>query len=284
MLPIFRTAVGAAIVVLALVLVIAIGLREAQSDPVVRRVTIAMRGMPTDAPPLRVALISDIHIGNRAMPVARLSRIVDQINAQHPDAVLMAGDMVNGLTAHSWDFHPGDLVAPLSRLRTPLGVIAVLGNHDVDTSAAQVDAALARAGVTVLQDQAMRLGPIALIGVSRPDFMPGRLPPLIALAHKLGGPLVLMLHPPPFAGVVSHQVPVILAGHSHCGQIVFPGWDNSFDFIHWAWRYPPQTRCGLVRYDHHLEIVTAGLGAATAVPLRINAPPDFWMITFVGQR
>jgi len=274
----------AGVAIVALALFIVIGLREAQSDPVVRRVTIAMRGIPPDAQPLRVALISDIHVGNRAMSANRLNRLVDQVNAQHADAVLIAGDMVNGVTAQSWDFHPGDLVAPLSRLRAPLGVIAVLGNHDVDTSPAQVVAALGRAGVKVLQDQAMRLGPIALIGVSRPDSLPGTLPPLIARAHELGGPLVLMIHPPPFAGLISREIPVIFAGHSHCGQIVFPGWDNSFDFFHQEWRYPPQTRCGLVRYDHHLEIVTAGLGAATVLPMRINAPPDFWMITFIGHR
>jgi predicted MPP superfamily phosphohydrolase len=218
------------------------------------------------------------------MPVDRLTRIVGQVNAQHPDAVLIAGDLVNGVTAHSPDFHPDEIVAPLSRLRAPLGVIAVLGNHDVETSSEEVSAALGRAGVNVLHDQAMRLGPIALIGISRPEFLPSRLPPLIAQAQKLGGPLVMMIHPPPFAGEISHRIPVILAGHSHCGQIVFPGWDNSYDIFHRNLRYPPETRCGLVRYDQHLEIVTGGLGAATIVPLRINAPPDFWMITFVGRR
>lgn len=270
---------------LTLGFVIVFGLLEARSDPIIRRATIVMRGMPADTPPLRVALVSDIHIGNLATSVARLDRIVAQINAQHPDAVLIAGDLVNGVTARSADFHPELLAAPLSRLRAPRGVFAVLGNHDNDTSPAMVDAALHRAGITVLHNQVMRLGPIALIGADMNTPLVATLPPLIAQARAMGGLRVLMLHPPPFKGHVPSDIPVILAGHSHCGQIVLPGvFDNSYDYQHHDWRYPPETRCGLVHFDRHLEIVTAGVGAATAVPLRINAPPDFWMITFVGQR
>jgi len=269
-------------VILALAFIVVGGLLSARSVPLVRNATIVMRGMSANTAPLRVALVSDIHVGNFATSVARLDRIVAQINALHPDAILIAGDLVNGVRKTSKDYHPEMLAGPLSHLHAPLGVFAVLGNHDDDTSPAQVDAALHRAGVIVLHDQVVRLGPIALIGEDMEEKPWRVLPGLVARARQVGGMPVLMLHPPPFQGVIPPAIPVILAGHSHCGQIIFPGFDNSYDYYHHQFRYPPETRCGMVRYDSHLEIVTAGTGAATEVPLRINAPPDFWMITFVG--
>ncbi|WP_420383353.1 metallophosphoesterase [Novosphingobium sp.] len=278
---VFQAAVLA--VILLFVFLVVEGWHEAQSDPIVRRVTIAMRGVPAGTRPLRVVLISDIHVGNHAMSAARFDRIIAQVNAQHPDTVWIAGDLVNGLGVKSSDFHPEMLSLPLSRLRAPLGVFAVLGNHDDDTSPAQVDAALHKAGITVLHDQVVRVGPIALIGENIRLPLSPPIPALVKQARKLGGMRVLMLHPPPYWGAISHEIPVILAGHSHCGQIVFPGFDNSYDYFHGNWRYPPKTRCGMVRFDKHLEIITGGVGAATVVPLRINAPPDFWVITFVGQ-
>lgn len=267
-------------VLLALALFIVVGLREARSDPIVRRATFTTRLMPPGTPPLRVALVSDIHVSNLAMPVSRLERIVDQINAQQPDLVLIAGDLVNGTRLTSRDFHPWSIVAPLSRLRARLGVVAVLGNHDEDTSPRLVATALRSAGVTVLHRQALRVGPITLIAADYYGGMrPDRLGPTVDEARHLGGVPVLFTHAPPYRETVPRSIPLVLAGHTHCGQIVLPGWDNSFDILHWALRWDPQFRCGLVNTPFYTAIITGGVGAATLVPLRINAPPDFWMIT-----
>jgi predicted MPP superfamily phosphohydrolase len=103
-------------------------------------------------------------------------------------------------------------------------------------------------------------------------------------ARRIGGVPVIMIHAPPWPGLVPQSVPLVLAGHTHCGQIVFPGWDNSFDLLHWAPRYDPRFRCGVTHVSHYTAIVTGGVGAATMTPLRINAPPDFWIITITGPR
>ncbi len=269
----------AAGLLLALTALVVIGWREARSDPVVRQATFVTARLPHGTPPLRAVLISDIHIGNAAMPPARLQRIVTQINALRPDAVLIAGDLVNGYAPHNRDFRPWDMVGPLSRLHTPLGTFAMLGNHDTATAPDTVVAALRRAGVTVLRNHAARVGPIALIGVEMDRMDAWDMAQLMDEAQRLGGLPVIMTHAPPGPSTVPSAVPLVLAGHTHCGQIVFPGFDNSFDYLHWEQRYEPRFRCGLVQTPGYTIVVTAGLGAATIPPLRLNAPPDLWLIT-----
>jgi predicted MPP superfamily phosphohydrolase len=269
----------AAGVLLALTGLVVIGWREARSDPVVRQAIFTTARLPHDTPPLRVVLISDVHVGNWAMPASRLQRIVDQINALHPDAVLIAGDLVNGYSPHNRDFRPWDMVVPLSHLKSRLGTFAMLGNHDTATAPATVVAALHRAGVTVLRNQATRVGPIALIGVEMDRMDSWDMAPLMDEARGMGGLPVIMTHAPPGSAQVPRAVPLVLAGHTHCGQVVFPGFDNSFDYLHWEQRYESRFRCGLVQTPDYTIVVTAGLGAATIPPLRLNAPPDLWLIT-----
>lgn len=134
------------------------GLINARAEPVVRTATIGLPGWPADAPPIRVALVSDIHLGNAAMDRRRLDRIVARINALHPDLTLLAGDFVVGHSPSGAEARAAGLAAPLANLRARHGVTAVLGNHDHWTGADGVRAALSRAGVVVLENQAWRPG------------------------------------------------------------------------------------------------------------------------------
>lgn len=271
------------ILFLALVAFVLVGWFEARQDPVVRRVTIVLNGLPPGTPPLRLALVSDIHAGNLAMPAARLDRIVDQINAQHADAILLAGDYVNGDQPDSWDFHPEVLIKPLSRLHASMGVYAILGNHDAQTRPDQVEAALAQAHVTVLKNHAVRLGGIALAGMNDLAMRRAWLRDAIDSARAVGGVPVALGHSPLQVGLIPDGVPLVLMGHTHCGQIVLPGWDNSFDLVHWRYRFNPRYICGVVHDFSRTVIVTGGVGAATIPPLRFNAPPDFWVITLIPR-
>ncbi len=90
----------------------AIGLREASSQPIQRRLSIGLPAWPPDALPLRVALLSDIHLGNRAMSIDRLNSIVGQVNAARPDLILLAGDFIVG-------YHGQDICrAPATNMRS----------------------------------------------------------------------------------------------------------------------------------------------------------------------
>lgn len=86
--------------IFALVVFVLLGLgakawHDTMADPVVRRATIVRPGLPLNSSPVRIALLSDIHVAGPDMPPSRLGRIVAQVNALRPDLVLIAGDFVS---------------------------------------------------------------------------------------------------------------------------------------------------------------------------------------------
>jgi hypothetical protein len=274
--------------VLALVAALAgWGLLNALADPVERVAAIGLPDWPAGVRPIRVALASDIHIGNVAMDAVRLRRVVGQIEAAKPDLILLAGDFVVGEDSSGIDARAARLTGPLSGLRAPLGTLAVLGNHDYWTSAQRVRAALTGAGVTVLDNQSVQRGPITVAGIS--DFVSSHDDMAATLASSRGprGLIVVLTHSPDLAPRLPPGIPLMLAGHTHCGQVVLPligavlGWSP-----HQGGRRllrNPRYLCGLIRDPGRTVIVTGGVGAGT-VPIRFGAPPDFWLITLGPAR
>lgn len=254
---------------------------EARSDPVVRRLRIEVAPWPADAKPVTVALLSDIHIGSRAMDSARLARIADQIAATHPDLVLIAGDFIYGHDpAEGARLAPG-LTAPLARLRPPLGVIAVPGNHDHWTGVGPVRRALAAAGVTVLANQAVRRGPVLVLGFD--DSFSGHADVAATLRSGagLGGVPVALTHSPGLIDRLPPSVHLLFAGHTHCGQVVLPLIGAPTDWPDPPKRlYDPRYRCGVVRDPGRVTVITAGMGTSGHA-VRLGAPPDFWLLTLV---
>jgi predicted MPP superfamily phosphohydrolase len=247
------------------------GLHNARADPIVRETHIALPDWPRGAAPIRVLLISDIHIGNAAMDGARLSRIVAQINALKPDIVLIAGDFVYGHDPVAARGYAQQLITPLAALRAPLGVVATLGNHDEWTSPGSIDAALARAHVTVLHNEAIARGPLAIAGIG--DAFSGHADPLATgtALNQLSGARIALSHSPDVAPHLPSGIGLFLAGHTHCGQAVLP-------------LIGPLTKvatdrylCGIVHDGTRTTIVTGGLGTS-GVPLRYGAPPDLWLV------
>jgi uncharacterized protein len=268
----------------ALLLLLALGalgawmFREARAAPLVRRAELAMAGLPPGAA-IRIVLISDIHIGTAAMDGARLERIVTQINALAPDLVLIAGDFIFGHAAGSAGRLGAPMVAPLAKLRPRLGTVAVLGNHDHWTGADAVRAQLRRAGIIVLENQAVARGPIAIGGVGDDFSRHDDLAATLRAARALRRPILLFTHSPDIAPALPADAPLLLAGHTHCGQGVLFGIGLAPEVSRHGTRY----RCGLVREGGRKVIVTAGLGTS-GVPLRIGAPPDLWLLTLRAPR
>jgi predicted MPP superfamily phosphohydrolase len=249
---------------------------EARIDPVVRQVTLVMPHWPRGAAPIRVVLLSDVHAGTRTVTPERLTRIVAQVNALHPDLVLLAGDF----TPASKPIEVASVrerLAPLAGLRARLGVVAVLGNHDHWTGAAAVRPALQRAGVTVLANQAIQRGPLAIGGIDDDYSRHASVPATLAAVRKLPGARLLLTHSPDIAPGLPADFPLLLAGHTHCGQIVLPFYGPVASVTKYGERY----RCGAVREGGRLTVVTAGIGTS-GPPLRLNAPPDMWLLTLRG--
>lgn len=265
----------ATLAALALLLAIFLGwcFREATGDPIVRRGEVAMAGLER---PIRIALLSDIHIGTAAMGPKRLGRIVGQVNALKPDLVVIAGDFIFGHDPQGAATLGSPMIAPLRQLHAPLGVAAVLGNHDYWTGAQAVREQLGRAGITVLENGAALRGPIALGGVSDDFSGHADIAATLRAARALGKPIVLLTHSPDIAPSLPADAPLLLAGHTHCGQAVLFGHNVAPPVSRYGTRY----RCGLVREGARTVVVTGGLGTS-GVPFRLGAPPDLWLFTLV---
>jgi predicted MPP superfamily phosphohydrolase len=279
-----RTGIALVAAVIAVsAVVVAMGLQSAVATPIERQTVVHLPVQALREHPMRIALVSDIHVGNRAMTVERLNRIIDQINAARPDAVLITGDFVNGGSHKSHDFHPELLAVPLARLRAPMGVYATLGNHDHWTDATRTMVALRTAGIIVLTNEARRIGAVTLVGIDDSFSKHAAIANAMAAAKALGGVPVVFTHSPDIAPQLPPDVPLLLAGHTHCGQIVLPliGPPVTRSPRSGEQIYNPRYRCGVVHDATRTVIVTGGVGSGT-IPIRIGAPPDWWLVTLTG--
>ena len=246
--------------------------------PVVRRAALAMPDWPKGAPPLRVALLTDIHVAGPDMPPRRVARIVEQVNALRPDVVLLAGDFVSDKTVATHRYPAGEGLAPLAALRPRLGTFAVLGNHDHWRDAAQVRSALDRAKVQVIDNGAVTVGPLSLGGVDDEFTAHDDMSATVAAMRSGHGSRVLLSHSPDVAAVAPDEISLILAGHTHCGQIQLP----LVGAVEYQSSYGERFGCGLLVEGSRRIVVSAGIGTSV-LPLRLGAVPDLWLLT-LGPR
>jgi len=214
-----------------------------------------------------------VHVAGPDMPPARLERIVGQINRLAPDIVLIAGDLVSDKRTATRRYSHEEAVAPLAALRPRLATLAVLGNHDHWRDSAAARRALARAGIHLLTNDAVQIGPVAIGGLD--DDYTGRsdLPATLAALRALKGPKLILSHSPdPFAEPAPDMF-LMLAGHTHCGQIAPPLIGPLSTMSRHGRRYA----CGLVREGGRTLVVSSGLGTSV-LPLRLGAVPDMWLV------
>ena len=259
---------------LALAIVV-IGYAEATRTPVVVRYTVALPDWPAGQPPLRIVQLSDIHFAWPDMPKTRIARIVAQVNAMHPDLVVLTGDYQGGKL---WDRDIGSMdvaVRPLKQLRALYGVYAVRGNHDGPYWTPVV---FARTPIRLLIDRWADAGPVIVAGV---DDLTGPGNPATAASRAVAGappgkPLILLGHEPDFFQWLPRRVDLFIAGHTHGGQIMLPllGWHSMGDYYN-------RHRRGLFAEHGQRMIVSSGLGTSL-VPLRIGVPPEIVEITLTG--
>ena len=248
---------------------------------------------------LKLAVIADLHACNPWMGIERIERLVAEVNAQQPDAVLLLGDYVAGnklarysqpVTAKAW-------AGALAGLQAPLGVHAVLGNHDwwEDRDAqrrrcgpTRAGSALQNAGITLHENTCLRVvkddGAVWLAGLGDQWAFPPAHGTGFAsytgvddLAGTLAqvsddAPIVLMAHEPDIFPSVPERVALTVCGHTHGGQVRFFGYAP----------YVPSKFGNRYVYGHIVEggrnlIVSGGLGCS-GLPIRFGAPPEIVIV------
>jgi uncharacterized protein len=243
----------------------AYGFFYGRHDLSVTRAELSVRSLPPALEGLRIGLLTDIH-RSELVPYEDVARAVTLMMEQKPDLIVLGGDYV------TW----GDraFVAPAAEALAPLsaahGVFGILGNHDDDHD---MPAALSRAGVQVLKDVRTRLTirgeTIDLAGIRfwtkrQMDIAPivrGSAPITILLAHD----------PRRLAEASALNIPLVLSGHTHGGQVVLP--------VIGAWaaqKFPVAE--GLASRGVTTMFVSRGVGTIY-VPVRVNCPPEVAVLT-----
>lgn len=244
---------------------------------------------------LRLAILSDLHIGGPYMTIARTAEIVAQTNALQPDLTLLLGDFVASRDRAPNDPAMAEWAGELARLRPRDGVFAILGNHDwwhdEPALAAQggptaVGRALEAAGIPMLENRAVKLdtaaGPLWLAGLGdqiafetlrqRRRYGVDDLAGTMAQIADDGAPAIMMAHEPDAFARMPARVALTLSGHTHGGQIRLFGWSPVVPS-----RYGNRYAYGHVRENGRDLIVSGGIGTSK-VPVRLGVPPEIVLV------
>ena len=234
---------------------------------VVREGDVTMPGLPAELDGLRVAHLSDLHLGGM-LSRARALRWIDATHAAKPDLVVLTGDYVTSGVA----FHE-DITYVIGELRAPLGVFASLGNHDYFGGGEPMITLLRERGVRVLRNQgvAIERGGGSMYLAATDDVWTQR----ADLDQTLAGwdpqkmPCLLLAHDPDlFVPAAQRGVQLTLSGHTHGGQLAIPFFARWLSLSHFAHRF----HLGFYRRDAATLYVSPGLGT-TGLPLRIGTTP-----------
>lgn len=266
----------ALLVAFGALIIIALGYRSAIAPAIERRYFHKIADWPARTPPVRLVLLSDLHIVEPETPPATIAALVQRINALRPDCVLIAGDLVSDKALSTRHISFDEALAPLAQLRPKIATIVVRGNHDHWRNAMAADRAIAKYGMIGINNWAARCGALTIGGIDDVHTRHDDLPRTRAAMAALGGVPVLLSHSPDIFPQ-TRGVSLTLAGHTHCGQIVLPLWGA----IAIPSRFGNRYACGLIREEARTLIVTGGIGTSV-IPLRWGAPSDFWVVN-VGQ-
>jgi uncharacterized protein len=243
-------------------------------------------GWPRDFP-LSIAVIADPHASEPHMSAAHIERIVAEANALKPDLIVLLGDYEAN---HRFVTRmvPSETWAKLwAQCKAPLGVHAILGNHDWWFNLDRIRGALLKAGIPVMENSVVRIthrgrpfwlaglgdqiayirGPGKFDGV---DDLPGTLAKITDNA-----PVILLAHEPDIFVKVPKRIALTLSGHTHGGQVRILGWSPIVPS-----RYKRFAYGHIVEDDRHM-IVSGGLGCSIA-PVRLGVPPEIVLVR-LGQ-
>lgn len=177
---------------------------------------------------LNIVMVSDIHSG-LILNNGRLAGLVDMINAQQPDLVVFAGDMIDeDVTV----FAEEKMAENFCRIQAPYGVYACLGNHEYYAGPIEdVERYLQQGHVVLLRNQAQRLAPgLLLAGRNEAgggiEGMPGQMALADILSERLENDFTVVLDhiPSRLAEAEQEGVDLLLCGHTHRGQL----WPNNY--------------------------------------------------------
>lgn len=252
---------------------------------IVTRYALNPPGWPADRR-LTITVIADLHAGGPDMLLPHVRNVIDVAGVLRSDLIVLLGDFTAWYKFKTTPVADVDWAAELARLNAPLGVWAILGNHDWWHDLTGVRRALADVRIPILENDAVLIGGrgqrfwLAGLGDQLAHWLPGGgfrgvddLPGTLARI-KTDDPVLLLAHEPDIFPKVPPRVSLTLAGHTHGGQIRLP--------VIWPHFVPSQYGARFA-YGHIVEderhmIVSGGLGTSI-IPARLGVPPEILHVT-----
>lgn len=257
-------------------------LYEAGATPRITRYQLTPPGW-TPGLKLKMAVLADFHACDPWMTAERIKAICDQANALRPDIILLLGDFAAAMRL-AGDVEPEAWSRALTGLSAPLGVHAVLGNHDYwddldfqrrRTSQTFSEKALRNVGIPVYINDAVRLEkngqPFWLLGLGdQLALLDHGIDNLPATLRKVEdkAPVILMAHEPDIFPEVPGRISLTLSGHTHGGQVNLFGWTPAVPS-----RYGSRYVGGHIVEEGRHIIISRGLGCS-GLPIRLGAWPE----------
>jgi hypothetical protein len=251
---------------------------------------VASPAWPAEVPPVRVVLLTDIHVDGAHTGRARLAALVQAVNLLEPDVILLGGDYIGGML---WQAGPRGAsrikrseasvrrdetaLSELSQLRARDGVFAVIGNHDCWWSCARMRRLLEEAGIVVLSNEAHEVRrPSApsfwIAGIADGQTQSPQFEQAASQAPH-GAAVLMLMHNAGLFDWEQDRFPIQFAGHTHAGQVRFPLVGAPVRMS----RHTEDTADGFTIEDGRVLIVSRGYGEV-GLPVRFGAPPQIMLV------
>ncbi len=231
--------------------------------------------------PLKIGLVSDIHVGGRKVYAPKVARLVARLNALSPDIILLAGDYTSGSAPKEArdktqveNVEAGYTV--LGDLSAPMGVFAVLGNHDFQYGAHHVQDSMEKVGITFVDNRSVVVQDrFCVYGLADEYF--GNPTAEGYLSCPKDSDKIGLSHSPDSLFLVPTGSALMLAGHTHGGQLNLPFLGRRLAPIEADLRFA----YGQTHIADTPVFVTAGIGMSQ-ITARFRAPPEIVLITLSG--
>lgn len=273
-----------AILLLLLLLIVSCGIYAFFIEPnrlVLHQETIQIDNWPKELSGLRIALVGDIHPGGPFINEKKVRQIVELTNQQNADLIVLLGDYMSPNSWHSHIVEPEVTAGILKELHAPLGVYAILGNHDWWYGGERVRNALEQNGIHVLDEEVAEVkwhdSSFWLIGFADLWTRPQNIQETIRKVPE-GATTIGLSHNPDIFIHMPRTMPLMLAAHTHGGQVKLPIIGTPIVPSYFGPRYT----AGHVFENGHHMFVTTGIGTSI-IPVRFRVPPEIVLLTVVSR-
>lgn len=235
----------------------------------VRNIDVYPPGWPRHLNGVKIAVVGCFHVGAPFIGTKKLSRIVEEINAVHPDVVVLLGDFVSGFVLGAKRVSNDQVAEQLSRLTAPS--VAVLGNHDYWNGESKISSALEKHGISVLRNSTKICSPrdIPISGLDYVGDYTERIESAISQQT-----LICLTHSPDVFPLIPKTVPLTIASHTHGGQVRLP----LVGALMIPSKFGDRYASGVFHEFGKTLFVTSGVGTSI-LPMRFLCPPEIVVLT-----